>query len=437
MALGGGTFLVQNKILPGTYINFISAAKASANLSDRGYIALPIALDWGPYDKVFAVSPEDFQKESLAILGYDYTHPKLKGLRDLFKHPLRMVYFYKLMNNGTKAQNTYCTAKHKGIRGNDLKTVISANVDEPEKVDVLTYFGTVLVDEQTVEPNTDNLKPNAYVDWKSNVELEETAGLPLTGGSNGDELTGTQYQQALDAFESHTFNALGCLSTDPLIISLFAEYTKRMRDSVGVKFQTVVYRTAADYEGIVNLENQVLDDENPAALIYWVTGAIGGCPVNKSNTNKKYDGEYEVDVNYKQSQLEAGILAGKFMFHLVGEDIRVLTDINSFTTVTDEKSIDFQSNQVIRVLDQIANDIAVLFNTKYLGNVPNDRAGQISLWNDIVKHHQLLESIRAIEEFNPDDVVVEKGDQKKAVVVSDVVTPVTAMEQLYMVVVVN
>ncbi len=437
MALGGGTFLVQNKILPGTYINFISAAKASANLSDRGYIALPIALDWGPDDKVFAVSPEDFQKESLAILGYDYIHPKLKGLRDLFKHPLRMVYFYKLMNNGTKAQNTYCTAKHKGIRGNDLKTVISANVDEPEKVDVLTYFGTVLVDEQTVEPNTDNLKPNAYVDWKSNVELEETAGLPLTGGSNGDELTGTQYQQALDAFESHTFNALGCLSTDPLIISLFAEYTKRMRDSVGVKFQTVVYRTAADYEGIVNLENQVLDDENPAALIYWVTGAIGGCPVNKSNTNKKYDGEYEVDVNYKQSQLEAGILAGKFMFHLVGEDIRVLTDINSFTTVTDEKSIDFQSNQVIRVLDQIANDIAVLFNTKYLGNVPNDRAGQISLWNDIVKHHQLLESIRAIEEFNPDDVVVEKGDQKKAVVVSDVVTPVTAMEQLYMVVVVN
>jgi len=437
MALGGGTFLVQNKILPGTYINFISAMKASANLSDRGYIALPVALDWGPDDQVFAVSPEDFQKESLSIFGYDYTHPKLKGLRDLFKHPLRMVYFYKLMNNGTKAQNTYCTAKYKGIRGNDLKTVISANVDEPEKVDVLTYFGNVLVDEQTVEPNTDNLKPNAYVDWKKNVELEETAGLPLTGGSNGDELTGTQYQQALDAFESYTFNALGCLSADPLIISLFVEYTKRMRDAVGVKFQTVVYRMAADYEGIVNLENQVLDDENPAALVYWVTGAIGGCPVNKSLTNKRYDGEYEVDVNYKQSQLEAGILAGKFMFHLVGEDVRVLTDINSFTTVTDEKSIDFQSNQVIRVLDQIANDIAVLFNTKYLGNVPNDRAGQLSLWNDIVKHHQLLESIRAIEDFNPDDVVVQKGDSKKAVVVTDVVMPVTAMEQLYMTVIVE
>ena len=437
MALGGGTFLVQNKILPGSYINFISAAKASANLSDRGYIALPLPLDWGVDDEVFAVTPEDFQKESLKLFGYDYTHAKLKGLRDLFKPGLKMVYFYKLMSNGVKASNTYCNAKYKGIRGNDLKTIVAVNVDDITKMDVLTYLGNTLVDEQIVEPNTDNLIANEYVDWKPNVVLAETAGLPLTLGSNGDELTGTQYQAALDAFESYSFNALGCLSTDELIISLFVEYTKRIRDTVGAKFQTVVYRTPADYEGIVNLENQVLDDENPAALVYWVTGAIGGAPVNKSNTNKKYDGEYEVDTKYKQSELEDGLVAGKFMFHLVGEDVRVLDDINSFTTVTDEKSIDFASNQTIRVLDQIANDIAVLFNTKYLGNVPNDRDGQISLWNDIVKHHQLLESIRAIEDFDPENVTVAKGDHKKAVVVNDLVMPVNAMAQLYMVVVVE
>lgn len=36
MALGGGNFISQNKVLPGTYINFVSAAHASAALSDRG-----------------------------------------------------------------------------------------------------------------------------------------------------------------------------------------------------------------------------------------------------------------------------------------------------------------------------------------------------------------------------------------------------------------
>ena len=48
MALGGGTFLTQNKVLPGAYINFVSAAKASATLSDRGYAAMGIELELGP-----------------------------------------------------------------------------------------------------------------------------------------------------------------------------------------------------------------------------------------------------------------------------------------------------------------------------------------------------------------------------------------------------
>ena len=60
MALGGGTWLTQNKVLNGAYINFISAARASTNLSDRGYVALPMELGWGPDEEVFTVTQEDF-----------------------------------------------------------------------------------------------------------------------------------------------------------------------------------------------------------------------------------------------------------------------------------------------------------------------------------------------------------------------------------------
>ena len=154
--------------------------------------------------------------------------------------------------------------------------------------------------------------------------------------------------------------------------------------------------------------------------------------MNKSATNMTYDGEYEVDTDYTQTELENGILEGSFMFHLVDDEVRVLEDINTFISVTDEKSADFSSNQTIRVLDQIANDIAVLFGTKYIGKVPNDASGRISLWNDIVKHHQELQNIRAIENFTSDNVTVAQGDTKKAVVVTDYVTPVNAMAQLYM-----
>mgnify|MGYP001515286774 CR=1 FL=1 len=48
-----------------------------------------------------------------------------------------------------------------------------------------------------------------------------------------------------------------------------------------------------------------------------------------------------------------------------------------------------------------------------------------------------LEQIRAIEDFNSDTVIVEQGDTKKSVVVTEAVTPVNAMEQLYMTVTVQ
>ena len=56
--LGGGTWSQQNKVLPGTYINVSSAAAASSALSDRGYVAMPIALDWGPEGEIFTIKAD-------------------------------------------------------------------------------------------------------------------------------------------------------------------------------------------------------------------------------------------------------------------------------------------------------------------------------------------------------------------------------------------
>lgn len=73
MALGGGTFLVQNKELPGAYINFVSRTAASAALSERGIVTMPLELDWGVSGEVFEVTNSDFQKNSMELFGYEYT----------------------------------------------------------------------------------------------------------------------------------------------------------------------------------------------------------------------------------------------------------------------------------------------------------------------------------------------------------------------------
>jgi hypothetical protein len=436
LALGGGTFLVQNKVLPGSYINFISLARASATLSDRGYGALALELDWGPEGEVFTVENSDFQGDSMAIFGYDYTSDKIKGLRDLFLN-LKTGYFYRLNNGAVKAENVFATAKYGGIRGNDIKIVIAVNVDDESKFDVSILVDSTTVDSQTVASAAE-LTANDYVTFKSGATLSETAATPLIGGTNGEDIAGAQYQAALDAFEAYTFNTLGCLSTEETIKSLYVAYTKRMRDEVGAKFQTVIYNKAADYEGVISVANQTLDDgELESSAVYWVTGASASCAVNRSNTNKTYDGEFTFFVDYKQSELEVAMEAGSFIFHKVGDEVHVLDDINTFVSVTTDKNIDFNSNQVIRVLDQIGNDIATLFNEQYIGKVQNNNAGRISFWKDLVFYAQQLEQIQAIENFSSDDVVVEKGNDKKSVVVTYPVTPVNCMTKLYMTVVIS
>lgn len=438
MALGGGTYLVQNKVLPGAYMNFVSASRASATLSDRGIAALPLALDWGPEQTVFAVTNGEFQTDSMKIFGHTYTDAAMLPLRELFQH-CKTAYLFRLNSGGTKASCTYAEARYPGARGNALRVVIEQNEafeeGENEVYDVSTYLDAVRVDTQMKVKTADELKANDYVTWKD-APLTATASTPLTSGTDGT-VQDAAYQVFLDKIESYSFNTLGCASTNETIKALFAAFTKRLRDEMGIKFQTVLHRyIKPDFEGVVSIENGLVGAQDDPALVYWATGAQAGCAVNQSLTNAAYTGELTPYVDYTQTQLEEGIRAGKFMLHRVGDEVRVLTDINTFVSVTDEKSADFASNQVVRVLDQIANDIALLFNTKYLGKVQNDAAGRVSLWNDIVKHHEQLQDLRAIENFTSDAVTVLPGETKKAVQVQDRVQPVAAMEQLYMTVIV-
>lgn len=430
MALGGGTFTAQNKTLPGTYVNFVSAASANAALSERGIATMPLELDWGKTGEVFEVSSDDFRENCMEIFGYDYGHEKMKGLRDLFLN-IQTFYGYRLDGNGAKAENAYAKALYSGVRGNDLKTIIQVNADDEAMFDVKTMLGAVVVDEQKAA-KAEDLTANKYVEWKADAELEASAAVPLEGGTNGT-IEGSAYQAYIDKIESYAFHTMGLAVEDDVTKSLFVSFAKRMRDEMGVKFQLVIYNYAeADYYGVVDVKNKAVETGwGAGGLVYWVTGALAGCEVNRSCQNRIYNGGFAMEADYTQNELKKAIEAGEFVFHKVGADIRVLKDINTMVTVSDNQGDVFKENQTVRVIDQIGNDIAVLFNTKYLGTVPNNNAGRVSLWSDIVAHHRELEQIQAIEGFSEDDVAVQQGETKKSVVVSDSITVTNAMDKLY------
>ena len=430
MALGGGTFISQNKKLPGTYINFASAQSASSSMGERGIAAMAIEMDWGKDGEIIEVTSENFAKNSLKIFGYDYANEKLKGLRDLYKN-IKKAYFYRL-NSGNKATNDLATAKCSGTRGNDLKIVIAKNIDDETKYDVSTYLGTKEVDLQTIK-TVNELVDNDYVTFNMTT-IAVTAGKALTGGTNGD-VSREDNQKFLDKLESYQVNAVGCTAKDESTSNLYVQYVKRLREEQGIKFQVVLFNNTANYEGVINVKNTTVEDDS--ALVYWVTGVIAGCEINKSNTNKTYDGEYTINADYTQAQLEASIDNGEFVLHKVGDEIRVLVDINSLVDTTSEKGEEFKSNQTIRVLDQIASDVASVFNSKYLGKIANNEAGRTSLWSDIVTLFKDYQTLQAIENFEDSDVSVQIGNDKKSVTIDTSVQVINAMEKLYMTVVVE
>lgn len=426
--LGGGTFTLQDKILPGAYINVISTGNNASTMGERGVVALPMALTWGNPGEIITVTSEEFSTDSLKIFGYAYDAPEMETLREVFKNAEK-VHVYNLAEGETSkvASCTNATAKKAGARGNDLKLVVQKNIDDESQYDVSVYLGTTRVFSQTVASVTE-LSENKFVTWKE-AQLSVTAGLAFSGGADG-AVDATSYQNALNAFESKHFNILVCPVVD--YIDLYSAYTKRMRDEVGVKFQTIIPKdVSADYEGIIQLV------EEQANGIYWAAGALAGCAENASCTNKTYDGELTIHTKYTRIELESLIKKGIFAFHDVEGETRVLIDINSLTTFTVEKNDAFSTNQVIRVADGCAMDAARIFNNKYLGKIQNDDAGRTSFWNDVLTNRRERETIRAISLYDSGLLKVVQGEKRNSVVVNEIIVPISTMEKLYMTTVIN
>ena len=259
MPIGGGTFTVQNKILPGAYINFVSLGSV-VKMGTRGVAALPLELNWGPENKVFSVYAEDFNKNALSVFGYDPTADDILLVKEALKRA-RTLMIYRVNSGGKKATATVggvtVTAACGGTRGNAISVAILTNADNATNVDVVTYLDGMVMDSQTVAKATGsaNLKANDFVTFGSASSLTPAVATPLTGGTNGT-VNGAAHTAALNAFEVESFNVVGYPGTDEEIKSLYATFVKRLRDDEGKKIVGVLHDYKGDNIGLINVKNE-------------------------------------------------------------------------------------------------------------------------------------------------------------------------------------
>lgn len=428
--LGGGNFLTQNKRLPGTYINVVSIPRASNTFADRGYCSIALPFDWAKQGEIFIIQNEDLQTESYKNFGMAYTDERLKPIRELMLGA-KMLFLYNLNDNATKATATVggltLESANPGVGGNEIKVKIQNDVDSGAYV-LTIYFGEKRVFENLVKTIEDT--KNDFVNIKGELSTDSvTSGINLEGGTNGEVLGGA-HSDYLDKIEPYYVNAIGYFGEDEGLKKLYHEFGKRMRDEVGAKTQIVIAekgKNKYDYEG-------TLEVDNIPESVFWVTGRSAGCAINRSLTNKPYNGEYDIEFYTKSRDGENALREGKFAFYGSNDEIRVIEDINSFISFTLEKNEDLSKNQIIRVADQRATDISRIFVERYLGEVLNNKDGRVSFWKDLVSHAETLEGLGAIENYDPKETTVERGKEKDDVSVYDPLSIVMAMQKLYMII---
>ena len=453
--MAGGTWKNQNKVLPGAYVNVVSKGQPITNETEKGVVfTMTQGLKWGANGVVEVTATSNF----ISLFGVDISAPELTALR-LILLKARKAYVFNF-NNGLKAAASSgvlpwnFSAKYGGTRGNDLKVIVTPDPTTTGKYTVQSFFGTTLVDTQSVTKASglvanDYLVPTVNDSAKSDdgASLLESLTTPVqisfTGGT--DVEAGTQTDDLITAIETYDFNVLTAAgqSATAAIHQLFAATAIRLRDEQGRKIQAVIPEQTAytpNHEGVIVVANGVqLKDGTvltPTLAAGFVAGATSAAEPNESLTYFVFPDAVDCVPRYNEDSQIDKVNNGVMCFIVSRDVVKILTDINSLHTFTDEKNQEFSKNRVLRVLDDIANDTRETWEDNFIGKITNNSSGLDLFKANRAQYLSGLQQIGAIENFDPAaDITVTAGQTKDSVVATINVQPTDSMEKLYMTVI--
>ena len=445
--MAGGTWLSQNKVRPGAYINFKAVPKPSMTVGDRGIVAIPLSLNWGATDKLIEVLSSDLlDGTSKKLVGFTAFDDESKLLAGALSYCYKAL-VYRADSGGVKATatigNIIATAKYFGTLGNSI--IIAISQDTTTNLwTVITYLDGSQVDKQVIL-TVNELESNDYVDFSIAEEgtLEETAGTSLTGGTNGVAVEATYYPSFLNLLAKAKWQTMACLSSESSIKFSIQTFIEQCRDSEGRYVQGVVADyDGADYEGIINSISGAVIDEvtwTKEEFTAIVAGMTAGANFNESNTAKKITGATSIVGELTDSQIKTALSNGKFLLSTSASgDIKVEQDINSLHTYSSDRNYNFSKNRVIRTLDEIGTTTKTTWENSYMGKVDNNATGRGLFKADLIQYGNELQRLAGIQEFaGADDITIAQGNDLDSVLVDWYVKPVDSMEKLYMTVNVN
>lgn len=451
----GGTWTVQNKKRPGAYINFVSVPRAVGTLGERGVVAVGMPMTWGVEGELIELNGNELLSGAslpkVGVTSFD-TEESLP-----FRVALSGCYealLFRTDRGGIKATAQIsagvltATAKYAGTTGNKI-TVVSVK-DKPAtgQYTIQVLLSNILKEEFIVTQisQLEELESNYVVfeveSGQSATAIPETAGTPLVGGTNG-EVDDTTYATFWNLLDTKNFQCLAMYDKTATLAPLIKDKVDIWRNKRGKKVQAVVYDyTQANDEGIISVDQGFktsTETVDETLFMVWVASHTAGAQVNESLTASVVEDGVEIINPVLEDDIEDALASGRFILTYRQDGaVCVEQDINTLTEFTVDKNYAFSKNRVIRVLDEIGNSVALVFNRNYCGKVDNDETGRNSFKTEIISLIDQLQGIRAVTNFDgASDITVLPGEAVDAVVVDLTVQPVDSMEKLYMTVNVN
>ena len=450
--MAGGSFQSQNKIRPGAYIKFQGVPSTDNIVGSRGIVTMAAPIGWGPEDELIKVTVADLYSNKLEkILGFNVYNAKAK----LFKAALENAHtllLYRADKGGTKAtvdipvatgKNLTVTAKYKGTTGNNISVSIKEAYSGGYSVN--TFLGSTQKDSQIVT-NISELVSNDFVDFgEGDAVIAQTAVNTLLAGGTDGTPTNQMYTEYLAKLKTTQFDTLAAFKigeTELFNGGTIKEFIQEMRETRGIKCQAVINNyVAANYEGIISTYNQGVKYADGTELsaeefVVWVAGATAGADVTESNTYKVVANAVEVTGNVLEDDIETLITSGYIIISKRRDGAIVIEkDINTLVNLRDDVTDAFKENKVIRLLDAVANHIALDFEQNYAGKVVQDTNGRALFKASIISYLTELQNSGAIINFNSSsDVTVEAGEQVDAYYSEIYIQPTYSVDKLYMVV---
>jgi len=434
----------QNKIRPGTYINFTAIAQPAMTIGDRGISTMAIPLNWGPEDELIDVYSTDMTGgSSLAKVGVTAADADAK-LLTLMLSGCYLAKIYRLNSGGSKATATSggltITAKYTGTKGNSITVSV---VENNLLFTVDTYVDGTRKHTQTVSEISE-LESNAFVDFSGSGSLIANAGITLTGGSNGAVNLATAYPAYLALARKAHWQTMALTQGNDTFASQFAQFADEMRNNEGRYVQVVVANyDSADSISVINSDCGVVLSDGATVTAEeataWVAGITAGAAITESNGSKAFPNAVRILSERTDTEIKEALTAGKFILSTnMRGTIKVENDINSLHTITSNESRSWRLNQVVRVMDEIGTSIRDTWEQSYQHKVQNNSQGRLMYRAAIIGYMNSLQNREAIDNFlGAEEVSVEKGEEADAVVADLYAQPIAAMSKLYMTVTVT